>query len=72
MNSGTWRMLASRSASCGVDGSPGWKEGGWGVEWFLCDADACKKFHQSIFVAVLGVCPLLSQLRFGKQVSYVY
>ena len=46
-------------------------EGG-GVECFLCDADACKKFHQSIFVAVLGVCPLLSQLRCGKQVSYVY
>ena len=28
-------------------------EGGrGGVECFLCDADACKKFHDSIFIAV--------------------
>ena len=30
-------------------------EGGGGVErveCFLCDADACKKFHHSIFIAV--------------------
>ena len=33
----------------GVGGSPGRKEGG--VEQFLCDADACKKFHDSIFIA---------------------
>ena len=38
-------------ASHGVDGSPGRKEGG-GVECFLCDADACKKFHDDIFIAV--------------------
>ena len=37
-------------ASRGVASSPGRKEGG--VEWFLRDADACKKFHHSIFIAV--------------------
>ena len=57
-------------ASRGVAGSPGRKDGG--VECFLCDAGACKKFHDDIFIAVLVVCPMLSQLRFGKQVSYVY
>ena len=39
-------------ASRGVGGSPGRKEGGEWVECFLCDADACKKFHDSIFIAV--------------------
>ena len=39
-------------ASRGVDGSPGRKEGGQWVECFFCDADACKKFHDSIFIAV--------------------
>ena len=53
MNSGTWRMLASRSASRGVDSSPGRQEGRVErVECFLRDADACKKFHDSIFIAV--------------------
>ena len=46
-------------------------EGG-GVECFLCDADARKKFHQSIFTAGLDVCLVLLQLRFGKPVSFVY
>ena len=45
--------------------------GGWGVECFLCDADGFKRFHQSICIAGLVVCPLLSQLRFGKPVSFV-
>ena len=57
-------------ASRGVDSSLGRK--GVGVECFLCDAGACKKFHDDIFIAVLVVCPMLSQLRFGKQESYVY
>ena len=69
MNSGTWRMLASRSASRGVDGSPGRKEGGGveRVEWFLCDADACKKFHDDIFIAV----PLVVAVAL-RQASVIY
>ena len=50
MNSGTWRMLASRSPAMVWTVHRGGRRGG--VECFLCDADACKKFHDDIFIAV--------------------
>ena len=48
-------------ASRGVDSSLGRKGG---VECFLCDAGACKKFHDDIFIAVpLVVAVALRQAR---------